>query len=146
MGVVYRPSRKSDYGPLREVIRRTIEASPVGVLGCDDSYMRNLFGGRFPGFTAVVDGNPAGVALFSVAPSPFSPVLVGTIFLWVVRSEYRGQGIGRGLIEAVERGCSRLGASAMVHMPAPGRPAEVAKQAGYAPYKEALIKFLGRIE
>lgn len=138
---IFRPTVTGDYAPLRDDIIQAVLESPAGMFGYDEESVQALFAGD--GITCEVDGTPVGVALYSLQPSAFNQSeTVGLIYLWTVSREQQGRGIGSSILHAVELACAKSGAAGIIHMPAVGRAAEIAEQAGYHPYKLAMIKHL----
>lgn len=117
-GFDFRPAAEADVPLLLDFIRELAEYEKLAheVVASEDSLLRNLFGDGWRGAEAVIaeaDGEPAGFALFFHNFSTF----LGRPGIYLedlyVRPEYRGAGVGRGLLAhlarlAVERGCGRL--------------------------------------
>lgn len=114
---VIRPATPDDADLLANLIRElaVYEKLEDHARATADDVRRHLFGPRPAAEAAValVDGEPAGFALWFTSFSTFlgqPGVYLEDVF---VRPEYRGRGIGKSLLAmlarlAVERGCGRL--------------------------------------
>lgn len=68
--------------------------------------------GKIPGVVAVDNDEVVGVISFVVIPHPYdNNVLVGRKIDCMLRKEYREKGIGKELIQIVEKACKDAGAS-----------------------------------
>lgn len=113
-----RPATEEDVSLILDFIRELAEYEKLSheVVADEETLRRNLFGSGYRGAEAVIaeaDGEPAAFALFFHNFSTFlgrPGIYLEDLF---VRPEYRGAGIGRGLLAhlarlAVDRDCGRL--------------------------------------
>jgi len=114
---IIRPARPGDETAIHELVRELAEFERLAqtVVSTPADFAAAFFGDPPSAFALLAesDGRPAGMAIFFSTFSTFT----GRPGLWLedlyVRPEFRGQGIGRALINAViararSMGCPRL--------------------------------------